>query len=60
MCKPRTLTTDDVTFSVRAEVEDTPPYGNVLASGNDAEDRAAERAVIASLQAPATTGPGAS
>jgi hypothetical protein len=43
MCTVRELTEADVEFSLTCEPEDVPLEGNVLASGDDEEDRKAEQ-----------------
>ena len=45
----RELTASDVRFTLTAEADETPVRGNALASGDDAEDRAAEDAILARL-----------
>lgn len=46
----RKLTMADVTVALRAEPEDVEVRGNALASGDKAEDRKAEDAIIADLE----------
>lgn len=46
----RTLTLDDIQWTVEALPEDMQIYGNVLASGDDDEDRKAAEAVQADLE----------
>lgn len=45
--KIKTLTKDDVEFTVECLEEDIPVRGNALVSGDDEEDKKAEDAIIA-------------
>jgi hypothetical protein len=50
MRETRKLTVADVEWALVAEPEDCPVKGNALASGDDAEDKAAEDAILADLE----------
>lgn len=51
MIKLRKLTSSDVIFALECLPEDTPIEGNVIATGNDAADHAAEQETRAELNA---------
>lgn len=48
--KIRTLTKEEVTFSISIQQDDCPVRGNVLSFGDDAEDRACEDEILARLR----------